>query len=146
MRIFNLSLLVFMFFALLIVVFDNNPDIEPENVLNNLSRIHEATFNITNKIGYSNLYEEEITIKKVAYNVINPIIYGIVVEVNTFIPLATYVASGSYASVIMKYVIVIVILYLLVALPNLIKAIVSIYFFMKEKKRYKKKCKEKIWH
>ena len=146
MRILNLSLFLIIFFVILTTFFHSNTDMEAEDILSNISYMHDTTFNITNTFNYSNLYEEEITIKKVMYNVINPIIYTIVVEINTLIPLATYVASGSYASVLMKYVIIIGVFYLLFAIPNLIKAIISIYFFVKEKKKYKEKYKEKLWH
>lgn len=146
MRIFSSSLFFIVFFVILTLFFHSNTDLEAENILNNISNIHDTTFNLTNTISYSNLYEEEITIKKVMYNVINPIIYAIVVEINTLIPLATYVASGSYASILMRYLIVIGVFYLLFAIPNLIKAVISVYFFVKEKRKYKKEYKERIWH
>lgn len=146
MKILSLSVWVLLFFAILTTFFHNNTDVEPEAVLDNLTRVHDTIFNLTNVASYSNLYTEEITMNKVMFNIINPIIYGIAVEVNTLIPLATYVASGSYASVLMKYLVVVAIFYLLFAIPNLIKVIISIYFFVKEKRKYKSKYKERIWH
>ncbi len=141
MRFLNISLFVMILFAVLVLTFNNNENIGPEQMLNNLSNIHETTFNITNTISYSNLYKEDITMIKVIYNIINPIIYGIVVEVNTMIPLAVYVASGSYGEIITKYIVVVFVIYLLFAIPRIITAAISLYFFIKEKKKYK----EKVW-
>ena len=146
MRVFSVSVIIISFFVVVTLFFHNNTDVEAEYILSNLSDTHDTIFNLTEIVSYSNLYEEEITIKKVMYNAINPIIYAVVVEINTLIPLAVYVASGSYASILMKYLVVVLIVYLLFAIPNIIKAIISIYFFVVEKKKYKKKCKERIWH
>ncbi len=142
MTIFSLSLWILLFFAVLTISFNKNPDANPDDVLHNLTGVHDTVLNLTTVAPYTNLYKEEISMTKIAYNIINPIIYAIAVEFNTLMPLAVYVASGSHADIIMKYLILIVVLYLLFAIPNLIKAIISIYFFVKEKKNYK----EKIWH
>jgi len=141
MRVFSFALFGLLFFMILALFFNANPNIEPETILNNVSNVHNKTFNITETIGYSNLYEEEITVEKVLFNVIHPIVYGIVVEVNTLLPLAVYVASGGYATVIMKYITIVLIFYFLFALPGIIKAILMIHFFRREKRKYK----EKFW-
>ncbi len=115
---------------------------EPGELLSNMS-IHETTFNITeNVLGYTNLYEEEITMKRVVFNIAHPILYGVIVEINTLIPLAVYVVSGSYATLLMKLILLWVLFQLFFLIPSLIKASIAIYFFIKEKKR----TKEKWWH
>lgn len=115
---------------------------EPKELLSNMT-IHETTFNITkNVLGYTNLYEEEITMKRVVFNIAHPILYGVIVEINTLVPLAVYVASGSYATLLMKLILLWILFQLFFLIPNLIKAIIAIYFFVKEKKR----TKEKWWH
>ena len=115
---------------------------EPGELLSNMS-VHETTFNLTeNVLGYTNLYEEEITMKKVVFNIAHPILYGVIVEINTLIPLAIYVASGSYATLLMKLMLLWILLQVFFIIPQIIKASIAIYFFIKEKKR----TKEKWWH
>ena len=114
----------------------------PEELLNNMT-IHETTFNLTeNVLGYTNLYEEEITMKRVVFNIAHPILYSAIVEINTLIPLAVYVASGSYTTLLMKLILLWILLQLFFLIPQIIKASIAIYFFIKEKKR----TKEKWWH
>ena len=124
--------------------YSNAEDVtQPEVLLKNLSNINEATFNLTsNTIRYNNLYEGEITIKKVAYNLIHPIVYTIIVEINTLIPLAVYVASGKHALLLTKLIILWLAVSILFLIPAIIKSIFIIYFFIKEKKR----TKDKWWH
>ena len=113
----------------------------PSELLKNISSVHDDMMNITNYFNYTNLYENEPTTKNVMFNIINPIIYAVVVELNTILPIATYAVAGQYHSLIFKVVIIMLILYVVLLIPKIVIAIITLYFFIKEKK----KNKEKIW-
>jgi len=114
----------------------------PEEILSNLS-IQDRLFNITeNTIPYTNLYAEEPTLTNVMFNVVHGMFYGIVVEMNTLIPVSVHIASGQYSSLLFKLILAYVCLYLLFLIPIILKASVALYFFIKEKK----KLKEKWYH
>ena len=141
MKILNLGVII-IFATLLLYYSAEGNQKEPEEIISSMT-IHETTFNITkNVVGYTNLYEEEITMKKVIFNIVHPIAYGVIVEINTLIPLAVYVASGSYATLLMKLILLWILLQLFFLIPTILKASIALYFFIKEKKR----TKEKWWH
>lgn len=141
MRIVN-WLVIILFATFFIYYSAEGNQREPKEILDNMT-IHETTFNITkNVLNYTNLYEEEITMKRVIFNIAHPILYGVIVEINTLIPLAVYIASGNYATLLMKLILLWILFQLFFLIPNLIKAIIAIYFFIKEKKR----TKVKWWH
>ncbi len=142
MRIVNWFIIIIFTTLFLYYSTDDVIKKEPKEILNNMT-IHEALFNITrNTVSYTNLYEEDITMKRVMFNIAHPIIYGIVVEINTIIPLAMYIASGSYANLLMKIILLYLLVLTIFLIPNFLKAFIALYFFIKEKKR----TKEKWWH
>ncbi len=141
MKIVN-WLVITIFATLFIYYSEEGSQRTPEEILNNMA-IHETTFDITkNVLGYTNLYEEEITMKRVVFNIAHPVIYGVIVEINTLIPLAVYIASGSYATLLMKLILLWILFQMFFLIPNIIKASIALYFFIKEKRR----TKERWWH
>ena len=139
MRITDIFLISF--FAVLFIFFSNNNiDITPEEVRNNLTSIDETLFNITeNTIRYTNLYEEEPTVKNVVFNIAHGFVYGIVVDINTMLPIAVETAGGKYAATIMKFVLLYIVIMLIVSLPRIVTMVIALAFFISEKRKSKTK-------
>ncbi len=130
--------LILLIFTLLFVAFSNTNAVNPEDVRHNLTDMNDGLFNLTTEtITYTNLYEEEPTVRNVVYNIMHGIIYGVVVEVNTLLPIAIETAGGTYAVTIMKFVILYIILILIFSLPRIITMILAFVFFIKEKRKGK---------
>ena len=133
---------IILIFTILFVFFSTPTDVTTEEIRNNLSNINEVLFNITeNIIPYTNLYEKEPTVKDVVFNIAHGIGYGVIVDVNTALPLAIETAGGRYAVMIIKFVILYIIIMLIFSLPRIITMIIVFVFFIKEKK----KSKTKFW-
>lgn len=107
--------------------------------INESQGIYNETEKITQIFNYTNLYQEKPTVQNVVYNVVNPIAYTVVKEMNTLIPLTMYIMNGEYAGTIMKIILIIIAIYLIFIIPLLIKTGVTIYFFIKERKKNKEK-------
>lgn len=139
----SINTLKWMTAVILLVIFITfytyNPTMDPNDIVTELQEVHDSTMNITDSIYYTNLYEEEITTQKVIYNVLNPLIYTILVEVNTLVPLLVHFAGGTYASVALTLVIIYFVLISLLWLPQIIKAIIMIIFFIRERRLNKEK-------
>lgn len=135
------STLIFIALAIIFFTFFKNNDMGPQEMLKNLSDngMERETEHIKYMFNYTDLYKNEPTVDNVIGNVIHPIIYTIVIEMNTIIPLTAYVMSGEYATLIMKIIAVLIAIYLLIIIPTIIKAGITLYFFFKEKKKTKMK-------
>lgn len=112
---------------------------EPLDLLSNLT-IHDELFNITkNTIPYTNLYKEEPNLRNIILNLVHGVFYGFLVEINTLLPISIYIASGKYSNLLFKLVIVYICFYFLFLIPLIIKALIALYFFIREKRKDKVK-------
>ena len=141
MKIGYLTIIIAMVFITMTIFYNNSQEyVEPETLLRNMSNIPEVTFNVLNdSVKYYDLYNEEPTILKIGYNIIHGILYGVIVEVNTLIPISVYIASGEHSDLLMQILMWYIIIVLLFFIPTITKAIFIIYFFVKEKRKRKDK-------
>jgi len=106
---------------------------------------YNKTFGLIETIKYQNLYiKENITTKNVVHNILNPMVYMVITEVNTIIPIITNLNkrnNNNMKETLIKIGIILIILILIFKIPLLIGNFIIIYFFIKEKK----KDKTKIW-
>lgn len=143
MKIFNISLVLGLIFLSMYLFYDNTDTyIEPSNITKQLN-ISPILFNITEEnFQYTDLYNTEPNIHNVMFNILHGIIYSIIIEVNTLIPVTIYIASGESNLLLMKIIIVYFLIMSLFLIIPIIKSIISIYFFIKERKKYN----EKWWY
>lgn len=111
-----------------------------EEMSMNLSELHNATWNITQTFPYTNLYLEPPTVNNVLTNVIHSIMYPLLVNINTLIPIS--IKATIETSFFFKVMIWITILYIIILIPRMVVGIITLTFFIKEKKRTKTKIYE----
>ncbi len=125
------------FIAVMIITFGTlyaESDVTPQNVTGTISHIQNSTFNITtNNFPYTDLYNEQPTVQNVVYNFMHGIVYAVLVEVHTLIPVIAYGVSD------LPFLMKIGILCLVVMFMGLIfrggYLIIALVFFIKEKRQ-----------
>ena len=129
---------IILLFTILFLFFSNNTDVTTKEIRTNISTVNEATFNITEEIvTYTNLYEEEPTVRNVVFNIAHGIAYGVIVEINTILPIVVETAGGKYASTIMKFIILYLIIMFIFFIPRFITMVIALVFFIREKRKGK---------
>jgi len=131
---------VLIMFTTMTLYYSNGGDVDPKNLLNNLTSIESGLQNVTEeRMPYTSFYTEEVTMKGVIFNIAHGMIYNLFVIMNTMIPVSVYVASGSYAAMIMKLILVYVIFMSLFLILSLLKGSIAIWFFVREKRKNKER-------
>lgn len=133
------ALAIFSFLMLTMIAYDaaerEGMPLDPGELRHNMSRLNDLHTNLS--IEYVNLYEvDEITTELVIMNFIHSIYYVLIVQYNTVLPIIVEFAGGSY---ILMTVWLVALYMLLIMLPGILKALIALYFFIKEKRKYKEK-------
>lgn len=138
MKILNVTFFIILLLTFFLF-FRNSPETPPNELLekDSFQNLHNKTFEITNNFEYTNLYQQEPTIKNVAFNIVNGFLYNLLVQINTMIPVVAYAAS--HTDFMTKWIIIGVTLLIITLIVKSIIPIIGIYFFIKEKKKYKEK-------
>ena len=116
------------------MLYSNNELLTASEVTNKFSTVHEATFNITtNSFKYTNLYEETPTTNNVLFNIIHGVSYGLIVEINTLVPVMAYGIKD--LPFLIKFIVIALILIFIGSVFRVIYGIIAIVFFVKEKRK-----------
>ncbi len=132
----------FLFILVLLFLVNGISDNSTTEILTKLENVENNTFGLTKIFNYTSLYNEtNINTQNILFNIINPLVYTIVVEINTMLPVVIYAAANPGSRTTINVVIAIVIIWLIIKIPIILKSLIAIWFFFKEKKKYN----EKIW-
>ena len=136
------SMMLLVLVLLCIVYTKPGVDVNPTKILDNIT-LEETLFNITdNTFPYTSFYNNEVTIKGTVLNIVHASVYSSMIFINTFFPIAVYVASGEWATTIIKICGTCFILIICLKLIDIVKIFIALYFFFKEKKKYKERLVE----
>lgn len=136
--------ILYLIIASIIILFAINAretGMSKEQLLKEMQEIEIETMNMTQTIPYTSLYQNEITTERMIHNLINPIIYTLVVGVNTIIPILVHITYGNQEVILLRVSIVITILVIVTTFMWIITKLIILHFFLKEKKKTKTK-----WH
>lgn len=139
--LFNITLVMLLTITSMFYLFyQTNPDVKPQEVLSNMSTVHESTYSITKDVFYyTNLYNTTPNVTNVVMNIGHGLVYGIITEYNTAVPVGAHIAKGDTGKIVYKILKLIIIIWLIFNIPKLLAGIAIIYFFIKEKRRNKEK-------
>lgn len=137
MKVSNLiGLLVILVLAM---YFQDPSSIEQEQMRKNMTDFENQTWNIMESFPYTSLYQEQIDTEDVIINSINIMVYPLIAGINTAVPVAIYAMDTGLRGTVLKLIFIGFVLWLLTFSFTAIKGMIALYFFFKEKKKYKER-------